>query len=124
MGKNLLVDTNILIDWFHARPWARRLFRMDVYLYCSAVTRKELLTKPGLPDAERKKIINLFHHLRLVPLDADIAEKASILLRKYENRGLRKNDAVIAATAWSKNFILFTRNRKHFEFIREIKVLP
>lgn len=123
MGKNLLLDTDILIDWLHGQRWAKNLFLSDVVFYYSSITHKELLSKPGLSDTERKKIIALLRRLRWVPLTADIAEKTSLLLRRYGHRGLLKNDAIVAATAWSKNLVLFTRNRKHFEFIREIGLL-
>jgi predicted nucleic acid-binding protein len=33
---------------------------------------------------------------------------------------LRANDALIAATAWTKRLPLVTRNRKHYEFVAEI----
>jgi predicted nucleic acid-binding protein len=40
-----------------------------------------------------------------------------------ENRD-RIADYIIAATAWSKKLPLLTRNRKHFEYIKEIKLSP
>jgi predicted nucleic acid-binding protein len=33
-------------------------------------------------------------------------------------------DYIIAATAWAKDLPLLTRNRKHFEHIKEIKLIP
>jgi len=33
-------------------------------------------------------------------------------------------DYIIAATAWSKKLPLLTRNRKHFEYIKEIRLSP
>lgn len=123
MGKNLLLDTNILIDWFNGASWVKDLFRMEAVFYYSAVTLKELISKPGLSAAERKKIINLSRRIRLVPVTPEIAEKASILLGRYQTQGLKKDDALIAATAWVKGLTLFTRNRKHFHVISEIKLL-
>lgn len=123
MGKNILLDTDVLIDWFQGQKWIKSLFFSDAVFYYSSVTHKELLSKPGLSDTERKTIVTLLRHLRWVPILEDIAEKSSILLRKYAAKGLLKNDAIIAATAWSKQLILFTRNRKHFDFIREIELL-
>lgn len=124
MGKNLLLDTDILIDWLHGRRWVRNLLLLAGFrFYYSSVSQKELLSMKGLSDAERKQIIRLLRYLRWVPLTSDIAEKASLLLHRYSRKGLGKQDALIAATAWSKGFILFTRNRRHFEFIREIELL-
>ncbi len=124
MGKNLLLDTDILIDWQQGRRWAKGLLTLSgVHFYYSSVTHKELLSKRGLSGQERKKIFALLRRFRWIPLSLDIAAKASELLRRYGRRGLAKNDALIAATAWSKGLVLFTRNRKHFEFIREIELL-
>lgn len=124
MGKNLLLDTDILIDWLHGQRWVKDLLLLPGYcFYYSAVTRKELLTKPGLSDAERGEVNRLLRHLRYVPLTPDIAEKSFNLLRCYTTRGLQKQDALVAATAWSKKFPLMTRNLKHFEFIREIELV-
>jgi predicted nucleic acid-binding protein len=54
---------------------------------------------------------------------AIIALKASELGVKYVNSPLHKSDSLIAATAWVKGLILVTRNRRHFEFIDEIRIL-
>jgi predicted nucleic acid-binding protein len=55
-----LVDTDILIDWLRGQLWVRKLILSDdVRLYCSAVTRKELLSRPGLKDSERRRILRL-----------------------------------------------------------------
>lgn len=125
MGKNLLLDTDILIDWLHGRPWAKDLLLSpDLSFYYSTVTHKELLSMRGLANAERTKIVTFLRRLRWIPITAGIAEKTSQLLRRYIRRGLQKNDALIAATAWSKGLVLFTRNRRHFDFIREIELLP
>lgn len=124
MGKNLLLDTDILIDWLHGRPWARDLLTLPGYrFYYSSVTQKELLSKPGLSATERKRIAWLLAHLRWVPVSAEIALKTSELVRHYGKRGLAKHDAIVAATAWAKGLILLTRNRRHFDFVREIELL-
>ncbi len=116
-----LLDTDILIDWLQGRPWAKEVIssRSD-RLYCSAVTRKELLSKPGITSTERERILRLLRVVRVLHVDSVIAAAASELLQKYVNRPLRVNDALIAATAWTKGLPLLTRNRKHYEFITEI----
>ncbi len=89
-------------------------------MYCSAVTRKELLSKPDLTSTERERILRLLHVVRVLNVDSVIAAAASELLQKYHSNPLRVNDALIAATAWTKELPLLTRNRKHYEFIAEI----
>ncbi len=114
---NYLVDTDILIDWLKGMSWARQFVWSGTHrLYCSSVTRKELLSKPGLSDGERKRIVRLLHHIRVLEVDAVIAAAASELLQKYPDTPLQTSDALIAATAWTKHLPLLTRNEKHYNF--------
>jgi predicted nucleic acid-binding protein len=47
-----------------------------------------------------------------------------MLIAQYGERPVVLADYVIAATAWAKNLPLLTRNKKHFEQIKEIKLSP
>jgi len=119
-----LVDTDILIDWLKGFSWAKRLtWSGENRLYCSSVTRKELLSKQGLSDTERKRILRLLRYIRVLEVDAVIAVAASELLQKYPHTPLRTSDALIAATAWTKHLPLLTRNDKHYNFIEEITLV-
>ena len=121
VSTSCLLDTDILIDWLQGRSWAKEVISSrSVRFYCSAVTRKELLSKPGISSAERERILRLLRVVRVINVDSVIAAAASELLLKYPNDPLRVNDALIAATAWGKKLPLLTRNRKHYEFIAEI----
>ena len=79
-----LVDTDVLIDWLRGQSWVRGLILSDdVRLYCSAVTRKELLSRPGLKDSERRRILRLLNVVRVIEVDSVIAAGASELLQRY-----------------------------------------
>jgi excisionase family DNA binding protein len=118
-----LVDTDIFIDYLNGTERMQEaLDSPQAKLYYSIVTKHELLKKPGLSATERRRIRLLLAKHRLIPLNAKIAQRFSFLLTKYEAQGLRKADALIAATAWFTKLPLLTRNLKHYRFISEIKL--
>jgi len=121
----LLIDTDIFIDFLKGVSPAKAVFRSrDIDIYCSVLTKKELLNKPGLKDSERKRIISIFRRLKIISVDSDISLKYSDLLTKYHDSRLQPPDAIIAATAWSKKLPLLTRNKRHFNYIEEIRISP
>ena len=121
----ILIDTDIMIDSIKGVRAARELFRTkDADLYCSILTKKELLSKGGLKDSERKRIIKLLSMIKVLKIDDDINNKFFFLMKTYGENPDRIADYIIAATAWSKKLPLLTRNRKHFEHIKEIKLSP
>ena len=120
----LPVDTDIFIDYLNGIEWTREILDSSRYrVYYSTVTRKELLTKPGLSSTERHQIRILLLRHRLILVDEKIAERFSRLLQKYNHHGLRKADALIAATACSRKLPLLTRNIRHYRFISEITLI-
>jgi predicted nucleic acid-binding protein len=121
----LLIDTDIFIDALKEIKPARELFRSkEIILYCSIFTKKELLTKKGLKNSEKQKIIGMLSKIRVLRIDEDIHKKYFLLIKKYGEKPDLLIDNIIAATAWSKNLPLLTRNRKYFEHIGEITLSP
>jgi predicted nucleic acid-binding protein len=121
----LLIDTDVIIDALKGLKPAKELFRNnEVDLYCSVLTKKELLAKVGLSNSERKRVMSLLEQIRVLKIDKAIIKKFDLLLSKYGERPDVFADYVIAATAWAKKLPLLTRNKKHFEPIKEIKLSP
>lgn len=119
----LLLDTDILINWIRGQAWEKELLLTpNIDFYHSRLSRKELFQYKKITVKEKKKILYLLNCLREVPVSANIASKASELLRKYAHKHLKPADALIAATAWEKNLVLISKNQKHFSFITEIKL--
>jgi predicted nucleic acid-binding protein len=122
---SILIDTDIFTDALKGVKSAKELFRTkEIERYCSILSKKELLSKGGLKDSERKKILNLLAQVRVLRIDDDIHRKFFSLTKKYGDREDLFVDYVIAATAWSKKLPLLTRNRKHFDRIQEITLAP
>jgi predicted nucleic acid-binding protein len=121
----LLIDTDILIDSLKGIREAKDLLRIkDVDLYCSILSKKELLQKSGLRESERKRIIDLLSRIKVLRIDDDISKKYLFLMKKYGEKSDLIVDYIIAATAWSKNLPLLTRNKRHFSHIEEIILSP
>lgn len=121
----LLVDTDIIIDYLKGVKPARSLFNSkDIDIYCSILSKKELFSKRGLRNSERKKITKLISGMKVLKIDDGINQKYSLLINKYGERQNLIADYLIAATAWAKNLPLLTRNIKHFKRIKEIKLSP
>ncbi len=60
---------------------------------------------------------------RAIPPNEDIARRAYYLIKTYaRSHGLDTLDALIAATALEEGLTLATRNRKHFQMIRDLKL--
>jgi predicted nucleic acid-binding protein len=115
---SVLVDTDIFIDYFNTGRFSTLFDSTRVTVYYSIVNKKELLTKPGLRDAERDAIEAELRRCRLVALSESIAMKYSDLRRRHPS--LEKADALIAATALVKRLPLLTRNKRHYRMVHEI----
>jgi predicted nucleic acid-binding protein len=121
---SFLADTDIFIDYLNGVERMRRILDSTRYrVYYGMVTKKELLAKRNLSSTERRRIQMLLLKHRLIPLDEIIAARFSDLLAKDTTQGLRKADALVAATAWSQTLPLLTRNLRHYRFISEITLI-
>lgn len=109
---DLLVDTDVFIDHLRGaaelRPGRHRL-------HYSVVTRAELFAGTTPTDL----VSQLLAPFREVSVDRPIAERAGRVAREF---GLRLPDAIIAATALEGRLVLVTRNRKHFEGVRGVRI--
>ena len=121
---NLLLDTDVLIYFLRGDKRIKALLLFNDRFFYSYITRKELLKKPGLSRGEEEAIMRLLNRLRQVPVDGKIASLADELFKKHRRKGINIPDALIAATALTRRFILVTFNRKHFHFIPHLILFP
>jgi len=114
----LLVDTDVFIDYFNARGFASILESARFTVYCTAVTRKELLAKRGLRSRERDAILDVLGRHRLIRIDQRVAARHGLLRISYPN--VSKEDALIAAAALVRRLPLLTRNWRHYRWIDDL----
>lgn len=109
---DVLIDTDIFID--HLR--GAHEFRPKTHrVHYSVVTRAELFAGNSATDLCSR----LLAPFREVEIDRAIAERAGRIARES---GTRLPDALIAATALERGLGVVTRNRKHFEPIKGIRL--
>jgi len=109
---DLLVDTDIFID--HLRG-AVALVPGRHRLHYSVVTRAELFAGNTATNLSSQ----LLAPFRELGVDRAVAERAGRFAREF---GVRLPDALIAATAVEHGLGLVTRNRKHFDSIRGLRL--
>jgi predicted nucleic acid-binding protein len=116
----LLIDTDIFIDYCNTGFLSGILESKQFEVYYSVVTKKELLSKRGLKEAERLAILLTLKRHRIVPLNDRIARTYSELCRTHPS--LDREDALIAATALTRRLPLVTRNWKHYRNIKGLMI--
>lgn len=124
MVERYLVDSNVIIDFSANRisdngtQFVENLF--DSNFIISVVTEIEVLGYDEIPSK-----INLLEEFLntafIFQLDKEIVKQTILLRRKVKK--LKLGDAIIAATALTKNLILITRNTKDFEKILDLKTM-
>ncbi|HDH07325.1 MAG TPA: type II toxin-antitoxin system VapC family toxin [Thermoproteales archaeon] len=110
MGERILVDTDILIDYYRNRLG---LPPGNLY-YISLITLYEYIRGTKSP-AKAKKLLE--ESFSVIPLTNKILEEAASIWRDLKDSGLMLDDRdlIIGTTAIVYGLKLYTRNLKHFE---------
>lgn len=119
----MILDTNILIAYLNGETKiVKRLSdwkRSGRILFISTISKAEVLALPVLTPEDLKKIRMFLNNFLSIPFDDSIAESAALFQRTYR---LKLPDAAIAATSFTRNLPLVTRDRQ-FRRIREITIV-
>lgn len=82
-------------------------------IYYSPITKCEIYC--GIRKGEAKIVEKFFNQLESLPVTDMIGEKAGKYQSAYrKSHNLELGDAIIAATAYNHQLLLYTFNRKHY----------
>lgn len=117
------IDTNVLIYYAAGQDKAVSFLLEKIAhktnLIIPTIVVAEFLSFPGLKPKEQQQFANLLQEMQVEPLSFEVAQKAGAMRRKYK---ITLPDAIVATTALQTKSTLLTRNLKHFQKIKEIKV--
>lgn len=123
MAKQLLIDTDVLIDYLRGQAEAvSYLEGLTEPPLISAVTVAELYA--GVREGEEREALDYFiAAFEIVSVNQIIASAGGLNRRDYgKSHGVGLADAIIAATAEIKKADLVTLNKKHFPMLASIIV--
>jgi predicted nucleic acid-binding protein len=119
----VLVDTSVLIDYLRGHAGAGDLLEQEraaAPLHASEITRLEILA--GMRTAEEDGTRSLLSTLIWHPVDAEVAEEAGALGRRWlpGHHTIDSADLAVAATAIRLDSRLLTRNVRHFPMFTDL----
>ena len=124
-----LLDTDIIIDFFNNDNSIIKNIekRANLSIYISSLTLCELYRGAFLsanPEVEEKNILDLLASTEFVSINKEACKifgKNNAYLSKI-GKITQEIDLMISSIAISKDLVLVTRNKKHFENIPELKI--
>jgi predicted nucleic acid-binding protein len=121
MGKEYLIDSNVIIDFFSGSlPETGRQLVSTMSPSISIISQIEIFSKADIPVSELEVLNKFIKAAHIFILDTSVALAAIELRVKYK---MKLPDAVIAATAITNNLNLVTRNVSDFSKIEKLKVI-
>jgi hypothetical protein len=123
MATRLLIDTDVLIDYLRGGRRATRLLEDPKgELLVSSITVAELYS--GVRGAEEERALDQFLlAFQVVDVDRQIAKNAGAYRHQFsKSHGTGLADALIAASAESRQATLVSLNRRHFPMAKGMKV--
>jgi predicted nucleic acid-binding protein len=122
MAKMILLDTDVLIDFF--RGYSKAVAFVNEYnarIILSSIVVAELFA--GVKgDEEQAALENFVSLFRVVPVDIEIGKAGGLYKRDYgKSHGVGLADAILAATAEAENAELKTLNTKHYPMLKGLK---
>lgn len=127
----MILDTTFIIDLMDGLPEALKKYyelqEKKEKIIVTSITTFELWSGIGRcthPESEKRKVKAVLESQFLISLDSECAQKAGLIdgtLRK-EGQQIEIQDNLIAGIALHHNEPLLTRNTKHFQRIKGLKI--
>lgn len=114
-GTNVVFDTNALINFFNGHPALQQYINSSLFI--SVLSIIEFLSYPKITQADKIMLFQFLKNVKIVDLrssDTTFIQQISTVRSNYK---IKLPDAVIAATALSKNAILVTNDRDFTKII-------
>jgi len=119
MSRPILLDTDVLVDFFRGQSKAVAFINAHSdRIILSAVVVAELFAgaKGSAEEGSLEEFVSLF---RVVPVNVEIAKAGGLYKSKFgKSHGVGLADAILAATAEAENAELKTLNTKHYPMLR------
>jgi len=119
MAKSILLDTDVLVDFFRGYSKAVAFINANsTRIILSSIVIAELYA--GIKgDAEQATLESFISLFRVIPVDAKIAKAGGLYRRDYgRSHSVGLADALLAASAEAENAELKTLNIKHYPMIK------
>ena len=119
MTKSILLDTDILVDFFRGHVKAVAFINdTSDRIILSAIVVAELFA--GVKgSAEQGTLEEFVSFFRVVPVSAEIAKAGGLYKSKFgKSHGVGLADAILAATVEAENAELKTLNTKHYPMLK------
>ena len=122
MSNQLLIDTDVLIDFLRGHKQAAAFFNVESDRICfSCITMAEIYA--GIRDPrEEAEVERLFAIFPVLPITDDVARLAGQFARQYgKSYSVEIPDALIAATCSIHKAELQTLNVRHYPMFRNLR---
>jgi predicted nucleic acid-binding protein len=121
MAKSLLLDTDVLVDFFrgHSKAVAFVNAQSGRIILSSIVVAELYAGVKG--ESEQALLENFISLFRVIPVGIEIARAGGLYKRDYgKSHGVGLADAILAATAEAENAELKTLNVKHYPMLKNL----
>lgn len=126
-NRLIVVDTDVIIDFFRDISSAADVFSKLVSLEKAAITVTSVFELyAGVEGSKRlRQIETLVQQITILPLNTIEAAMAGRIYTQLKTRGklIGTHDILIAAICIANNLPLYTKNVAHFSEIKDIRLL-